>query len=252
MCEVLPARAPFRFPTARRIVCAAWLLPCVALGCADATVVQEPHPIEVSAAAATLVSDGTTSTIVQALIPPSLPQDATVEFTTTTGRFVNPAGAPERKISVRARGGRAEARLIPAGETGTAHVSATGAGSTDFTTVEITPAMPDEIDLFLDRTEAPANGTTAVTATAVLRRRTGTVSRGVPVRFEVRDSASEAVHPEMGGVVAADSVGSATIKLTTTRPGTVDVRAIVDSQRSAARRVRFTLPGAATATAGKP
>jgi hypothetical protein len=223
----------------------------VTLGCADATFVEEPDPIEVSAAATTLVSDGTTSTIVQALIPPSLPQDAAVEFATTTGRFVNPAGAPERKISVRARGGRAEARLIPAGETGTAHISATGAGSTDFTTVELTPATPDTIDLFLDRAEAPANGTTAVTATAVLRRVTGTVSRGIPVRFEVRDSASETVRPEMGRVVAAES-GTATIKLTTTRPGTVNVRAIVGSVQSEARRVRFTSTVAATASAGKP
>jgi hypothetical protein len=209
-------------------------------GCTDSTTIVTPAPISVRSSADSLLSDGLGDVVLSAELPAALPQDALVEFSTSLGRFINPAGGPERKVAVRARDGVAEVRLISAGEVGTAQITATGAGSRAQTTVELAPSRPEIIDLFLDRTAAPADGAVPVTVTAVLRRQTGTVSRGIPVRFEARDSATQELIPALGGVVAADSAVTAKLRLTSTIPGTVQVRAFTGTVASEARTIRFT------------
>jgi hypothetical protein len=179
--------------------------------------------------------------VVSVALPPSVPQDASVEFTTTLGRWANPGGAPDRKVTVQARGGTAEARLFASGDVGTAFITVAAAGTSDTTSVRLTPSLPDSIDLFVDRTSAPADGVTAVTATAILRRVSGTVSKGILVRFEVRDSA-QALLPEFGGVAVADSTGKAQFRFTSIVTGTVQVRAFAGTAASDARTVRLTPP----------
>jgi hypothetical protein len=213
--------------------------------CMDPTTVMQPAPISVHPNAETLVADGFSNVLLSAELPRSVPQDALVDFSTSIGRLITPAGVPDRKVTVRARDGRAEVRLISPGEVGTAYVTATGAGSMAQATVELTPALPDIIDLFVDRTAAPADGATAITATAVLRRIAGTVSRGIPVRFEAKDSATQVPLPALSGVIVADSGGAARLKLVTTIPSTIQVRAYVGTLVSEPRVVSFTpLPAA--------
>lgn len=225
----------------------AGLTPILA-ACTDSVSFEEPALLTVTSSADSLVSGGAASVLISAELPPTLPQDATVEFATSLGRLINPGAAADRKVTVQARDGIAQARLVSAGEVGTAYVSATAAGSTAQIAVELTPSPPalaETIDLFVDRTAAPADGSTAVTVTAVLRRAAGTVSRGIPVRFEARDSASGALLPELGGVVVADSVGTARLRLTSPVPGTLQVRAYVGAAESEPRTIRFTPPPAA-------
>jgi hypothetical protein len=231
----------------RRAAIAALLGLCA---CTESTVAPEPATLGIRASADSLASNGLSSVVVTAELPPSLPQDGTVEFTTSLGRFANPGAAPERKVTIHARGGIAEARLFAAGEVGTAYVTVSGGGTQAQTTVELTPSLPEIIDLFADRTAAPADGATAVNATAVLRRVAGSVSRGIPVRFEVQDSATGAPLSSSGGVVVADSASTARFRLTSTVPGTVLVRASVGAAQSDPRFVRFT-PPPAVAPAGQ-
>lgn len=220
--------------------------------CTESTVVPEAAALGITTSADSLAADGVASVVVTAELPRWLPEGISVEFTTTLGRWANPGGAPDRKVTVQARGRVAEARLLAMGEMGTAYVTASTAGLTARTTVELTPSFPDTIDLFVDRTAAPADGATAVTATAVLRRGAGTVSRGIPVRFEVRDSATQAPLLELSGVVVADSAATARFRFTSTLPRTVLVRAVAASVESDARTVRFTPPPAAARQAEPP
>lgn len=226
------------------------LLGLLVSACVDSTLVPEPATLGISTSADSLLSDGLASVVVAVEIPRSLPQYATVEFTTSLGRWANPGGAPDRKVLVEAQGRVAEARLFAAGEVGTAYITVNSAGATAHTTVELSPSLPDTIDLSVDRTAALANGATVVTATAVLRRVAGTVSRGTPVRFEVRDSATRAPLPELGGVVLVDSSGTAKISLTSTVSRTVFVQAYAGAARSDERTVRFTPPPAPVVAGG--
>lgn len=223
------------------------MLGALVSACTDATTVSAPAPISVRSSADSLVANGLEDVVISAELPLTLPQDASVEFSTSLGRFINPAGAPERKVIVRARDGVAEVRLIAMGEIGTAYVTATAAGSTAQRTVELAPSLPEIIDLFVDRTAAPADGATAITATAVLRRGAGTVSRGIPVRFEARDSATQELIPELGGLVVADSGGTAKLSLASTVVRTVLVRAYSAMAESGTKTIRFTPPVAASA-----
>jgi hypothetical protein len=212
--------------------------------CIESTVVPESATLGIATNADSIASDGLASVVVTAELPQSLPEVTSVEFTTTLGRWANPGGPPDRKVTVQARGRVAEAHLFTFGEVGTAYVAASTAGLTARTTVELTPSFPEMIDLFVDRTAAPADGATAVTATAVLRRGAGTASRGIPVRFEVRDSATQALLPELSGVVVADSAASARFRFTSTLPRTVLLRAVAATVESDARTVRFNPPPA--------
>lgn len=208
--------------------------------CADPVVFREPDAFRLVAAQNSIESDGANSTTVEAILPTSLPQDAFIDFSTSLGRLVTSAGAPDRKATVRAYEGRAAIRLLTTGETGTAYVTATGAGSTRQVAVEFQPAVPTVIDLLLDRSAAPADGATPVTATAVLRRSRGAVSPGIVVQFMTRDSTGGSVLPGLSGIVVSDSNGIARIKITATVPRTAEIRAFVGSVQSEARLVRFT------------
>ncbi len=208
-------------------------------GCTESIVVMESVALDVRTSAASLESNGLASVLVTAELPPSIPRDASVEFVTTLGRWANPGGTPDRKVTVPVQGGIAEARLFAAGEVGTAYITVNGGGATAQVVVELTPAVPEIADLFVDRTAAPADGATPVTATAILRRETGTVSRGTPVRFEVQDSAGAPL-PMLGGVIVADSAATARFRITSTVPGLVTVRAYAGNVRSEVRTVRFT------------
>lgn len=232
------------------IIGTAALLSLATSACTESTFVLERLAVGISQSADSLVSDGSASVLITAELPPSLPQDATIEFNTTLGRWTNTIGASERKVTVQAHGGMAQARLFSGGEVGTAYVTVNAAGTTAQTTVELTPSRPEIIDLFVDRTAAPADGTTAVTATAILRRGTGTVSRGTPVRFEVRDSATGAALSGLGGVIVADSASTARLRITSRDLGTVLVRAFAAGVESDTRTVRFTPPPAATLVGG--
>jgi hypothetical protein len=214
-----------------------------ASACTESTTVPEPGTLDVRTSAASLESNGIASLVVTVELPPTLPRDASVEFTTTLGRWAIPGGTPDRKVTVRAQGGVAEARLFAAGDVGTAYITVSGGGRTAQTTVALTPALPSVADLFLDRTAAPADGVTAVTAIAILRREAGSVSRGTSVRFEVRDSTG-AVLPMLGGTVLTDSAATARFLFTSTVPGRVMVSAHVGSVQSEARTVLFTPPPA--------
>ena len=228
------------------------LLSVLVSGCTESTVVPESATLGITTSTDSIPSDGLASVVVTAELPRALPDATSVEFTTTLGRWANPGGPPDRKVTVQARGRVAEARLFAMGEMGPAYVTASTAGLTARTTVELTPSFPDTVDLFVDRTGAPADGATVVTATALLRRAAGTVSRGIPVRFEVHDSAMQTLLPELSGVVVADSAGTARFRFTSTLPRTVLVRAVAASVESDARTVRFTPPPAAARQAEPP
>jgi hypothetical protein len=237
--------------TAARAVLSA-LLVMFAAACTESTFAAGPAELDISTTADSLVSDGLASIVVSVELPPAVPQDAMVEFTTTLGRWANPGGTPDRKVTVQARGGTAEARLFASGDVGNAFITVAAAGTSDTASVRLTPALPDTIDLFLDRTSAPADGATAVTATAVLRRTSGTVSKNIPVRFEAQDSAQAAL-PALSGVVVADSTGKAQFRFTSIVPGTVQIRAFAGTAASEPRAVRLTPPPstpAAVRTAG--
>ncbi|HEU4883736.1 MAG TPA: Ig-like domain-containing protein [Longimicrobium sp.] len=209
-------------------------------GCTDSISVEEPAALNLLASADSLVSNSQASVVVSAELPPSLPRNTEVVFSTSLGRLINPGAPSDRKVTVRARDGAAEARLIPAGEVGTAYVTATAAGSTAQITVELTPVLPESIDLFVDRTAAPADGSTAVTATAVLRGAAGTASRGIPVSFQARDSATQAPVSALGGVMLSDTAGTARIRLTSPVARTILIQAFAGTAESEARSIRFT------------
>ena len=213
-----------------------------AAACLDSSAVEAAEAIRLQVSADSLVADGFSAVSISVELPRSLPQDPLVEISTSVGRLISAAGAPDRKVAVRAHEGRAEVRLISAGEVGTAYITASGAGSTAQATLELTPSLPDSIDLFVDRIAAPADGATAVTATAVLRRVSGVVTKGVPVRFEARDSLTQSVLLALSGVVLTDGEGAAKFKLITTVPGTVQVRGFVGAVGSGPRMVHFTTP----------
>lgn len=235
-----------RAATGRTILALA--LGLFASACTESTTVSERGTLDLRTSAASLESNGIASLVVTVELPPSVPRDVSVEFATTLGRWTIPGGTPDRKVTVPARGGVAEARLFAAGDVGTAYITVSGGGMRAQTTVALTPALPDFADLFLNRTAAPADGATAVTATAILRREAGTVSRGIPVRFEVRDSTGADL-PMLGGMVVADSAATARFVFTSTVPGRVTVRAHAASVQSEARTVLFT-PAPAPAPAG--
>jgi hypothetical protein len=141
--------------------------------------------------------------------------------------------------------------MVGTGDTGTAYIFASGAGTVAQTTIVLSPSLPSVIDLHSDRSSAPADGATTVTITAILRRDLGAVSRGIDERFVARDSVSEAVRDDMSGSTTADSAGIARLRTTTTVAGTVEFRAYVGTVESEPRRVTLTIPPSAQAAPGE-
>jgi Bacterial Ig-like domain (group 1) len=211
----------------------------LASACEDPKVVMPADQLSLVARDSVVEADGVSASLIQAALPRSLPQDASIEFVTTLGRLIPPSGAPDRKATVRARGGRAEVLLVSSGETGTAFVSATGVGSAVQTSVRLAPAPAHFIELIVDRMAAPADGKTAITATALLKRNSGAVTAGLPVQFIATDSMGSTL-PALSGTVIADGSGVARYPLTSTVPGIVILQAVAGSIRSDARQVRLT------------
>jgi hypothetical protein len=210
----------------------------LASACDDPRIVAPAEPLVLAARDSVLEADNVSATVIQAILPSSLPQDASIEFVTTLGRLIPPSGAPDRKVTARARDGRAEVLLVAGGETGTALVSATGAGSSVRTSVRMSAAPARRIDLIVDRLAVPADGKTAATATAFLRRESGVVSPGLPVQFIATDSTGSTL-PALSGTVIADGGGVARYPLTSSVPGVVVLQAVSGTVRSNAVQVRF-------------
>lgn len=233
-----PSRSARARSRSRRYSLAVFAL-FLASACEDPKVVVPADQLSLVAHDSVVEADSVSATLIQVTLPRSLPQDASIEFVTTLGHLIPPSGAPDRKVIARARGGRAEVLLVSGRETGTAFVSATGAGSSMQTSVRMAPAPANRIDLIVDRMAALADGKTAVTATALLKRGSGVVTAGIPVQFIATDSIGSTL-PALSGTMIADGSGVARYTLTSVVPGVVSLQAVAGSVQSNASQVRFT------------
>lgn len=209
-------------------------------GCDNPVFLEAPGPITLTVESNELTADGSETALVEAELPPSAPRNAPIRFTTSRGRFVAP-GSDTPQVVVRAEAGRATVRLTSAGEIGTAFIAATSGGATDMAQVELVAALPDTVILSGDRSVAPADGNTAVTITALLRREEGTVSGNLEVVLTARDSADLSTIPELSRLAVA-SGGTATFKLTSAQVRTVLVEVHVGDQASNVVPIRFQPP----------
>ncbi len=217
------------------------LLFLTVVGCADSIFVEAPDTISTSVRNDSLAADGASATEVVAELPQTLSSSGEVLFTTDLGRFRTATGGLEQSVVVRATDHVATARLVSPLESGRATITVRNPGATGRADVEFVPASPDSIDLFVDRVVSPADGATAITATAVLRRAIGVVSPGTVVRFEVRSAQSGAVEG-LGGSVVADATGAASIKIVSDTAFEGEIRAVAGGVVSSPRSVRFVQP----------
>ena len=206
---------------------------------------------------ARVLADGSSAATVTAVVYGAggapLP-GVTVTFRTTLGLFAAGGLPPSDRVSLTtASDGVVSARLTSA-TPGPAEVTASAEGGVATSTAAFVSAA--RIVLGASSVLLPADGVTASTVTAVVYGAGGTPLQGAAVEFqttlgELSASTAETDGTGVDPTAVTDATGAATVRLTSTSPGTALVTASV-AGASAAAEVTFTAGALTVALSARP
>jgi len=178
-------------------------------------------------------ADGVHRGVVTIGLKGDTPTGLEVMLVTDRGRFasVGPSDEPTSpsELTVKLGARSQDVAFVSGIESGIATVRATISGFTLFQDVSFTPAPPQRLELYANRTVASANGTDRVELTASLSLAgEGTVTKRTRVVFQARDPLSHDPVPETRHA-DSDETGLAAITLTRETAGQIEFVAYAEN-----------------------
>lgn len=173
-------------------------------------------------------ADGASQARVTATLPAAAPSfRRNVTFTSTSGSFVQGSTAASTVTVTADADGTAFALLRAPRDLGVAIVQASNGGAVRTDTVTFTRAVPERIDVDVDKFNVKATFADYLTITVRLGRASGKVSAGTPIRLRVAPAAA-ASQGIFGSIPLSDSSGTVSTRFTpgpTTHRGPMTITA---------------------------
>ena len=171
-------------------------------------------------------ADGATQVRLIASMPAAAPTyNRSVTFTTTTGSFAQSSGTGNVTSATVDSTGTALVLLTAPRDSGLAVIAAFDGSNVAEDTVQFNRALPDTVEVDIDRFALKATPTDVATITLTLRRNTGKTSPGTPVTL--RALAADGTDLGLfGGISGSDTSGQIVVRYTaseTNYRGTVTI-----------------------------